>query len=280
MEKRKFGNTGIELSIIGFGGIVIAHEEQAVADRYVAEAIDEGINYFDVAPIYADAQDRMGPALRGKRNNVFLACKTEKRTAKEAEEAIAESLRKLETDNFDLFQLHGIASMEEAEKAMGPGGAIEAIFKAREKGYIKHIGFSAHSEEAALWLMEQYNFESVLFPMNWVCILNGGFGLKIINKAIEKGAARLALKAMAKSSWPEGAERDFAKCWYEPVNNKELALLALRYTLSQPVTAAVPPGDIRLFRWALEAARSFKPVSEEEIEYLKHACREVKPLFV
>ncbi len=95
MLQRPLGNTGVQLSIIGFGGIVVTDTEQTEANRYVAEAIDRGINYFDVSPNYGNAQDRLGPALVGKRQVIFLACKTEKRTKALAEAELHQSLKTL-----------------------------------------------------------------------------------------------------------------------------------------------------------------------------------------
>ena len=110
MESRPYGSTGIELSAVGFGGIVVMDETPADADRYVAEAIDRGVNYFDVAPSYGNAEERLGPALEPFRNRVFLACKTGKRDAAAARASLQESLKKLRTDRFDLFQLHAVTT--------------------------------------------------------------------------------------------------------------------------------------------------------------------------
>lgn len=279
MEKRVLGKTGEKLSIIGFGGIIVSGETQQDANSYVAEAIDSGVNYFDVAPTYGNAQDKLGPALVGKRNDIFLACKTENRTKDGARKLLEESLKTLKTDYFDLYQLHAVATTEDVEKIFGPNGAFETFLKAKQEGLIKHIGFSAHSEEAAIALMDKFDFDSILFPVNWVNIINSGFGPKIINKAKEKEMGILAIKAMAKTSLEEGVVNKYPKGWYEAIDDKELAILACRYTLSQPVTAAIPPGDIEHFRWAIEAARDFKPVTEEEINVLKEKCKGIKSLF-
>lgn len=279
MEKRALGKTGEKLSIIGFGGIIVSGETQQDANNYVAEAIDSGVNYFDVAPTYGNAQDKLGPALVGKRNGIFLACKTENRTKDGARKLLEESLKILKTDYFDLYQLHAVTTAEDVEKIFGPNGAFETFLKAKQEGLIKHIGFSAHSEEAAIALMDKFNFDSILFPVNWVNIINSGFGPKIINKAKEKEMGILAIKAMAKTSLEEGVVNKYPKGWYEAIDDKELAILACRYTLSQDVTAAIPPGDIEHFRWAIEAARDFKPVTEEEINVLKEKSKGIKSLF-
>ena len=279
MKKRELGKTGEKLSIIGFGGIVAAAVDQSEANKYVAEAIDLGVNYFDVAPTYMDAEDRLGPALEGKRNKIFLACKTENRTKKGAEELLKQSLKKLKTDHFDLYQLHAMSTLEDVEKVFSSDGAMETVLKAKKEGLIRYIGFSAHSEEAALALLDRFAFDSVLFPYNCVNIFNSGFGSKILKKAEELGIGRLALKAMARTNWAEGAERRYSKTWYEPIDDEKLAGLALRYTLSQSFTAALPPGDMGLFRWAAKVAQEFTPITTEEIELLKNMAVDVKPIF-
>lgn len=166
-----------------------------------------------------------------------------------------------------------------SNKYFRPDGAMETLIKAKKSGKIRFIGFSAHSEEAALALLDRYPFDSILFPINWVNIFHGGFGPKVIEKAQEKGAARLALKAMAKTKWEEGVEKEYPKCWYEPIDDPELADLALRYTLSHPITAAIPPGDIRLFRTALKIAESYHPVTDAEENILRKKALDYQPIF-
>ncbi|MDR3643473.1 MAG: aldo/keto reductase [Clostridia bacterium] len=282
MQKREYGNTGEMLSMIGFGGIVTTDEAQPDANRYVAEAIDAGVNYFDVAPTYGDAQEKLGYALEGKRNDVFLACKTGKRRAAEAAAALEDSLRILKTDRFDLYQLHEMTTSEEVETVLGPGGALEVLVKAKQEGKIRHIGFTAHTEMAALALLDTFDFESVLFPINWGMMLHHGFGEKVLSRAQEKGAARLAIKAMVCGLLEEQLPPEpskYPKCWYAPIVDERHASLALRYTLSQPITAAIPPGDIRLFRLALRIAERYVPISAEEIAELAGYESGEKPLF-
>lgn len=279
MERRPYGNSGHHLSLIGFGGIVVAGMTQSDANRIVHEAIDRGINYFDVAPTYGDAEERLGPALKGQRDKVFLACKTTQRQKEGAARELRESLRKLRTDRFDLYQLHGLPNVAETEACFAPGGAMEAFLEARQAGLIRYIGFSAHSVEAALLALERFPFDSVLFPFNYTAYYQVNFGPQVLEKAKQKNAARLALKAMARRPWPEGAERKFKNCWYEPHTNPADAELALRWALSLPITAAIPPGDPGIFRMALDFAERFKPLSEEEQKVVQARANENKPLF-
>ncbi|MFB0546164.1 MAG: aldo/keto reductase, partial [Anaerolineae bacterium] len=234
MEKRLLGNTGEALSVVGFGGIVVKDEDPSTASRLVAQAVERGINYFDVAPSYGNAQERLGPALEPYRTSVFLACKTMERSKEEASAELHQSLQHLRTDYFDLYQLHAVTTLEEVDQIMETGGAIEAFVEARERGLVRYLGFSAHSEEAALALLERFQFDSVLFPFNWVCWHQGRFGPQVLEKAQEKGVGILGLKALAKRKLKEGEEQKWPKCWYAPVDDPDEASLALRFMLSKP----------------------------------------------
>ena len=143
LPKRQYGRTKEKLSIIGFGGMVVKNVTPKEAANFVAEAVDRGVNYFDVAPYYGNAQERLGPALKPYRQNCFLACKTLERDAAGAAAELKQSLKLLKTDHFDLYQLHALTDLEEVEQAFGPGGAMETILKAQKDGKIRYIGFSA-----------------------------------------------------------------------------------------------------------------------------------------
>ena len=279
MEYRPLGNTGERLSLIGFGGIVVMNTPQPEADALVAEAVGRGVNYFDVAPSYGDAEERLGPALQPYRDRVFLACKTGKRDGAGARAEQEQSQRRLRTDHQDLYQLHGVITLEDVQTILGPGGALETFLAARERGEVRYLGFSAHSQEAALALLDAHPFTSVLFPFNFGAWHQGHFGPQVMARAQEKGAARLALKAMARTVVSQGAPRPYAKCWYEPLSDAETAGLALRWTLSQPVTAALPSGEAPLFRMALDAAERFTPVTPEEEAHLRALAAGLQPIF-
>ena len=270
-----------ELSIICFGGIVVCSVSQKEADRYVAEAIDMGINYFDVAPSYfeGEAEIKLGNALQPWRKGVFLACKTTRRDAAGARAELETSLKRAHTDHFDLYQFHAVTTLDEVSQILGPGGAAETFIKAKEAGLVRYLGFSAHSVEAALALLEQFPLDSVLFPLNVVSIKRGNFGLQILEKAKEKGVARLALKALAYTPWQEGETHTYSKAWYKPIENPDLQDKALRYTLGLDITAAIPPGHYELYRRAVDIASSFKPLTKEEQSALEGAVAGLTPLF-
>ena len=278
---RRLYRDNVQLSVLGFGGMVVVGQDAKSAGRLVAEAVARGVNYFDVAPTYGDgeAEIKLGDALVPYRKNIFLACKTTVRDAAGAQKELDRSLERLHTDHVDLYQFHAVSSLKDVEQIVGPGGAAETFLKARERGKARYLGCSAHSAEAALALMDRFGLDSILFPLNFVVWQQGGFGPQILARAKEKGGARLALKSLAYTKWPEGAHHTYPNCWYQPVEEGDLARQALRFTLSEDITAAIPPGDERLFRLALELAQEFKPLSRGERQALLARTAGVEPIF-
>ncbi len=282
MWYRRLNALDTDLSAVGFGGIVLTDRPQDDCNRHVARVIEAGINYFDVAPQYGNAQELMGPALEPYRDGVTLACKTMQRTANGAAPELEDSLRKLRTDRFDIYQLHAMTTDEDVETALAPGGALEAIEAARDAGTVRAVGFSAHREEAALRLIETGRFDTMLYPLNFTMFDAGAFGPRALEAANAAGMDSLALKAMARGRLAEpGQDRPYAKCWYAPEDRPDIAVLLLRYTLHLPgVVAALPPGQPELFRIALEHADAIEtPLSDEELATLRAATRGHVPLF-
>lgn len=279
IERRSLGRTGEKLSIIGFGGIVVMDATPAQASNRVSEAIDYGINYFDVAPSYGDAELKLGAALESYRKNVFLACKTTERSKEGSRKELEQSLKHLRTDHVDLYQLHAVTTTEDVEKIFSPDGALETYVAAQKEGKVRFIGFSAHSVEAATALMERFAFDTILFPVNYTTWYAGNFGPQVLDMAQKRNMGILALKAMAKGPWPKDAVNKMPKCWYEPLSNPDDALLGLRFTLSHPVTAAIPPGNENLFKMALELSGRIKPLSTAEVDHIKELGLAGKPIF-
>jgi aryl-alcohol dehydrogenase-like predicted oxidoreductase len=280
VEKRSLGRTGEMLSMIGFGGIIVKDATPAESSDAVKLAIDSGVNYFDVAPTYGDAEIKLGPALEPYRKGVFLACKTTERGRDGARKELEQSLKNLRTDHFDLYQFHAVTTPEDVEKIFAPGGAMETYQEARKEGKIRYLGFSAHSVEAAMAMMDRYDFDTILFPINYVTWNAGNFGPQVLEKAHQKKMGILALKSMAKSPLPKGVEnQEYPKCWYEPLITPEDIKMGLSFTLSHPVTSALTPGDIRLFRTALNVSSSIKPLTDDEIKVIKGKALANQPLF-
>ena len=241
-----------------------------IRDRVINFAYDRGINYYDVAPGYGNAQELMGPGLSKLRHNIFLACKTNKRDQNGSEAELNDSLEKLKTDYFDLYQLHGMKSENDYKRVSSAKGALNTLFKAKEQGKIRHIGFSCHSIKVANLLLDNYDFDSILFPVNWALILNKGFGNQILEKCLNKNVSVLALKCMANELWPTEDRGEYQKCWYKPLTDKDIIEMAIKFTLSKNVVSFLPPGNEKLFKLALEIVNSgLSEINEDEIKFLK-----------
>jgi len=269
MEKRILGKTGLSISILSFGGIVVDQMQDAEAAGIVSEAVERSINYFDVAPIYGNSQYVLGTALAPFRKDVHLACKTGKRTAKEARAELTESLSALKTDYLDNYQLHGLDAPEEIETVFAPGGAMEVLLEAKKHNIVKNIGFTCHGDNAALEIMRRGEFDTMLFPVNYAYREQKNGSMAAITQANANNMGIIAIKVLANRKWFDNEERTYPKCWYRPIyDNPELARLALNYSLSKDVTTAVPPGDIRMLRLALDIIERqdgrVVPLSDEE----------------
>lgn len=262
------------------GGLVVDGLPQDRANRIVKRSVEAGVNYFDVAPTYGNAEQKLGPALEPYREEVFLACKTHHRDAEGAREDLENSLRRLRTDRFDLYQFHGVSDMEDVEKILSPGGAGEVFRKARREGKVRFLGFSAHAEKPAIELIDRFECDSVLFPVNFVCVGQGEFGPRVLKHARKNDVAPLAIKSMAYTRRGENQEKEYPDCWYVPVSEKEQARTALRFTLSEGVISAIPPAEEELYLMALELAREGLPtLPEDEREQLLASTEDLKPLF-
>lgn len=292
MKYRRFGRTGIEISAVSYGGIVSAGAydgakyleiDQSASDRYVAWAIEKGVNYFDVAPSYGNAQEQLGNSLRPFRDGISLACKTGERLAADAEKEFEASLRQLHTDHLDVYQVHAVASMRDVETAFGSGGIMELMVRLKETGKIRNVGFSAHSEDAALKMLELYDFDTVLFPFNWHLNMAHGTGSRLLRAAKERDAGVLCMKSLIERRWESKAERyasPFPKSWCKPIDTEDTAFgtAAMKYALSLGVDTLIPPGNFASFSFAAEHVDEClaDPFSDADRALLEEKLRLVK----
>jgi len=297
MKYTRLGKTGFDISMVAYGGIVSAmHYErttypgdgQGASDGYVAWAIDQGVNYFDVAPTYGDAQLMLGNSLRPYRDRVFLACKTGLRTSAEARPQMEESLRLLHTDHFDIYQMHALCTLEDVDIAFGPGGVMEMMRDMKEKGTTRKLGFTAHSEDVALKALSLYDFDSVLFPFNWHMNMAHGMGNALREYAHAHDIGLLCMKSMIERAWTdeERYASKYTKSWCRPIDaddERPLLLAAVKYALSLGVDSIVPPGNFDHFRFAVENIDRAvdEPLNDAERALLEKRLTEVcdKPFF-
>jgi len=278
-ERVVLGKTNLKVSPVAYGGIISMNEAQSDSDRYVAFAIDKGINYFDVAPGYGNAQEIMGKSFKPYRKNNILACKTGEMSGEAGEKQIMESFKLLHTDYFDVFQLHALTTFENLELAFSDKGIMQYLVKAKEKGIIRNIGFSAHDEDVALKALELYDFDTVLFPFNWGTYMGKNFGERILKAANTRNMGKLALKTLAHRSWMVEDTKKYQKCWYKPIDtDNELALSAMKFTMSLGVDVIVPPGHFEYLEFAVNNYEICKnnPINSEEMENLYKELEIVK----
>ncbi|WGS64553.1 aldo/keto reductase [Marinitoga aeolica] len=279
MRKRILGKTNEKLSVVGFGGIILDGLDEKTAQKYIDAAIDYDVNYFDVSPSYGNAEEVMGPVLEKYRKKIFLSCKTDSYDYANVKKDLETSLKKLKTDYFDLYQFHAITEIREVDMIFSQGG-IDALIEAREKGLIKYIGFSSHSQEAASAMMDRFDFDTIMFPVNFANWEKGYFGEIVLKKAKEKNMGIIAIKTLAKRKWLENENRGNLRTWYKPVENKEEAELAMKFTLSKGVTTCVSPNDFERFTWMCEIEKELdETLSENDMKKIHELIKELNPVF-
>lgn len=279
--KRKLGKTGFEVFPVVYGGIVSSRDGQAASNNYVAWALDRGINYFDVAPSYGDAEEKLGISLKPFRKNNYLACKTTIRTRAEAEVEFEKSLRLLQTDYFDVYQLHSLTTAEDVDRVFAANGVIEMIEKEKQRGRIRKVGFSAHSQKQALSAMSLYDFDTVMFPINWQMDMLAKWGSGVAKDAKKRGMGVIALKGLIHRKWLNDEERKvYPKSWCKPidVSNPEMGIATLKYTFETGADVIVPPGDFRNFAFCVDHIEDIlnKPLSKQERAMLDNEFLAVK----
>jgi predicted aldo/keto reductase-like oxidoreductase len=286
MEKiyqRKLGKTNLSISVIGFGGLALAGLPQKQVDEIVEYAISRGVNFFDVAPTYGDAEIKLGNALKGNRDKIFLSCKTTCRTKSESLIELKNSLKNLRTDYFDFYLMHGIRDIEnDVIPATGKNGMLMTAIEAKRNGIVKYIGFSSHTEKSAIFAFDQFDFDIMAFPVNLFCFLATGFGKQAIEYAKKRDAGIIALKTLAKQKLDKSVKiKKYPNCWYEPEESPEMAKIMMKWTYSQQVSSIIPPADVRLFKMALDISIEVltTPLEPEHIKKFEEILPSITPIF-
>lgn len=248
------------VSIIGFGGgsrfCSVKDEDEAV--RLVNRAIDMGINYFDTAPSYGRglSERRYGEVMKSRREEVFLATKTDVRSRDGALAQIEESLKRLQTDVIDLIQIHGISEKVEVERIGKPDGALAAVKRLQEEGVVRFVGVTGHpNADVIREAIQIYDLDTVAVPLN--ATREGGYEEVVIPKALEKETAVIAIKTCGQGILIGQGER------------KSPAPELIRYSLSLPIALAVIGIDsMKVLLEDVSLAESFKPMSKQEMDRL------------
>jgi len=284
MDKRRFGRTNHKSSIIIFGGAALGKVTQAEADRAIESAIRHGVNHIDIAPSYGEAELRMGPWMKQHRKEFFLGCKTTERTKQGAWDELRRSLDRLQTDHFDLYQMHSLQGIADADERLGPGGAIEALLEAKAQGLTKYLGITGHGLHSAathMHALSRFDFDSALFPLNPVLWANPAYRAdaeRLLETARTRDLGVMCIKAWTKGPWGE-RDRSY-HTWYQPFDDAPTQQQVMRFALSQSgVTGLCSAGDVRLIDNILDAAERFMPMNLFEQAEMLTRSAQYEPLF-
>jgi aryl-alcohol dehydrogenase-like predicted oxidoreductase len=270
VEKRRLGRLGHQSSVLIYGAAALSDVSQDVADASVQEALDGGINHFDVAASYGDAELRLGPWMPQIRDRIFLATKTGRRDRESAWREINASLERLQTDRVDLLQLHGIGDFGELDLATGPDGALEAAVRALDEGLVGAVGVTGHGSRAAqthLEALRRYPFATVLTPLNPVLWRDDTYRaayLALVDETRRQDAGLMTIKTVSRRNWPAGADQSYAT-WYEPYDDQVRITAAVSWVLAHEEVTGIPTaGDVRLLGMLLSAERNRIDPAEAE----------------
>ena len=269
---RTLGSTGEKVSIVGVGGYHIgsvADEQEAI--RIVRTALDNGVNFLDNAWDYHGgvSEIRVGKALKnGYRQKAFVMTKIDGQTRESASQQIDESLRRLEVDVIDLLQFHEVIRPGDPDRIFAPGGAFEAVVKARDDGKIRYIGFTGHKDPSIHLKMLHtafaygFTFDSVQMPLNVMDAHYRSFEKQVLPVLVQHGIAVLGMKPMGAGNILRSGKVSAVEC--------------LHYAMNLPTSVVITGIDsMAILQQALEAARTFRPLSQDDVTELLARTGEV-----
>lgn len=272
MEKRRLGRTGQLSTVVALGTAGIGRVDQETADRATQLALDRGVNHFDVAPSYGEAEVRLRPWIPRIRKTIFLGCKTKMRSREAAWAEMHRSLERLGTDRFDLYQLHAVCKPHELDECTAKGGALEALLQAREQGITRWLGITGHSHDAPrthLEALRRFDFDTVMLPLNFVLWADPAYRQDIealFAVCQAKNVGVHIIKTLAKDPWGERPRTHTT--WYEPITDPAVIDRAVAFNLTQSVTTLCSTGDVTILPQFLSAADRFRPLTEKEQDAL------------
>jgi uncharacterized protein len=274
---RTFGRSGEKVSIIGIGGYHLGRPSEQDAIRIVRTALSNGVNFLDNCWDYnrGVSEERMGKALRdGYRQKAFLMTKIDGQTKKAAAQQLEESLRRLQTDHIDLLQFHEVIRDTDPGRIFGAGGGIEAVLEARKQGKVRYIGFTGHKSPDIHYKMLQtafahnFTFDAVQMPLNVMDAHFDSFEKKVLPVLVRHGIGVLGMKPMGDAIILQSKTVTPIEC--------------LQYAMNLPTSVVITGCDsMQILQQALDAARSFKPMGNQEVASLlsKTASASVKGQF-
>ena len=283
METRRFGRTAHMSTVAIFGAAAFWEISQEDADTVMEQVVEAGINHIDIAPSYGQAEQRVGPWMPRERKRFFLGCKTMERTKQGAWDEMQRSLKLLQTETFDLYQCHAITTMEELDAVTMKGGALEAFVEARQRGLTQFIGITGHGAEAPkiyLEALRRFDFDSILFPLNFVQMANPEYRKnteELIATCRAKDVGTMVIKTITKGPW--GERPHTATTWYEPFDRQEEIQRAVNFALSYDVTGLCTAGDTRILPLVLDACKNFQRMDAAQMQAMIETGQQFDPLF-
>lgn len=277
MPTRNLGRTGYRVGIFSLGGqaAVEQPDNAAVAVPIVERALDLGVNYVDTAAAYGGtarwSQRYIGEVMRRRRAEVFLTSKTNDRTRDGSLRLLEESLRLLNTDHLDLWQLHNVARMQQVEQIFAPGGAIEALTQARDQRLVRFLGVSGHADPAVLIAMlERFPFDTILLALNAADRHHLSFAEQLLPLAVERQMGIIGMKIPARSrilsTWTPPPVDSQPPTQRVTRSGTITMREAMYYTLSLPVSTVVIGCDsVAHVEENVALARAFTPLSEAQL---------------
>jgi len=251
LPKRPLGRTGSHVTILGLGGegVLRTFGYEREAQAVIEAALEAGINYFETARAYSDSERYLGRALRGHRDKIFLSSKSHGRSRQEAERHLAVTLRTLQTDYLDLWQVHDVRTRAEVEALGAPGGALETFHWAKQRGLTRFVGVTGHYDPEVLRrAIELFDFDTVLLPVNPAEPHFRSF-LPLAREALDQGLGVIGMKVLARGLVTQ----------IDSIPIREF----VHYALSQPVSLVVIGCDeAAQVRELAAAARDFQPLPE------------------
>lgn len=284
IERAAFGRTGHSSSRVVFGAAAFIGLAQDKADAVLPLLLEHGVNHLDTAADYGDSELRLAPWLAAHRDEFFVATKTGERTGSGARAGLERSMQRLGVERVDLIQLHNLVEPDEWETAFGPGGAVEALARARDEGLVGAIGVTGHGLRIAgrhVRSLERFDFDSVLLPYNFTLLQDADYRTdveRLLALCAERHVAVQTIKAVARRRWPAD-HRGPRFSWYEPLPPGDELERAVHFVLGRGQLFLNTSSDLRLLPSVLEAAETASVVPSDD--RLRADCERlgVAPLF-